>query len=107
VSIRINVIARSKELRNRAAQTLSLFVAVLLAAIALAIPGQAHGPLGAELIGLALILAAVLLILDRRARSETPAAGIHAIGRMLDIVVPNTITSILLFLGLPASVWSG
>ena len=41
VSIRIDFIARSQELRNRAAQTLSLFGTVLLTAILIPIPGQA------------------------------------------------------------------
>jgi hypothetical protein len=40
VSIRIDFIARSQELRNRAAQTLSLFGTVLLAAILIAIPAR-------------------------------------------------------------------
>ena len=97
VSIRIDVIARSEELRNRAAQTLSLFVVVLLAAIVVAIPGQGYGPLGAELIALAVVIGAVLIALDLRARSGTPSASTHAIGRTLDVVAPNTVTSILLF----------
>ena len=44
VSIRIGFIARSQELRNRAAQTPSLFGTVLLTAILIAIPGQAPEP---------------------------------------------------------------
>ena len=60
VSIRADVIAKSVELRNRAAQTLSLFVTVLLTAIVLAIPGQDYGPLGAELITLAVVLGGVV-----------------------------------------------
>jgi hypothetical protein len=47
VSIRITSIARSQELRNRAAQTLSLFGIVLIISVLIAIPGQAghrYGP---------------------------------------------------------------
>lgn len=96
VSIRVEVIAASQELRNRAAQALSLFVTALLIAIALAIPGQAYGPLGAELIAVAVALGVALLVLDRRARSATPASDTEGIGHTLDVVAPNAITSILL-----------
>ena len=40
VSIRADYIARSQELRNRAAQTLILFGTVLVIAVFMAIPGQ-------------------------------------------------------------------
>jgi len=96
VSIRIDVIARSAELRNRAAQTLALFGTVLVASILLAIPDQAYGVLGGELIALALLLAAGLVALDRRARSDTAATGAHAIGLELEAVAPNGVTAILL-----------
>jgi hypothetical protein len=43
-SIRIDVIARSQELRNGAAQTLSLFGTVLLVAILIAIQGRPREP---------------------------------------------------------------
>jgi hypothetical protein len=59
VSIRIEVIAASAELRNRAAQTLGLFVTVLLAASLLAIPGQSSRALGGELTALAVLTGAV------------------------------------------------
>ena len=68
VSIRIDVIARSQELRNRAAQTLSLFGTVLLTAILIATPGQATQALGAELTALAVIAGGGLFVLDRRAK---------------------------------------
>jgi hypothetical protein len=44
VSIRIDFVARSQELRNRAAQTLSLFGTVLLTAILIAVPDRAPKP---------------------------------------------------------------
>ena len=80
---------------NRAAQTLALFGTVLVASILLAIPDQAYGVLGGELIALALLLAVGLVALDRRARSETAAAGTHAIGQELEAVAPNGVTAIL------------
>jgi hypothetical protein len=49
VSIR-TYIARSQELRNRAAQTLSLFGTVLIVSVLIAIPRQAYRTLGAELV---------------------------------------------------------
>ena len=52
VSIRIDVIAPSRALRNRAAQTLVLFVSVLLVALCLAIPEQSREALGGELLAL-------------------------------------------------------
>lgn len=97
VSIRVDVIAQSAELRNRAAQTLSLFFTALLVAIVLAIPVQTYAVLGGELIALAVILAATLMALDRRARSGASATGTtHAVGSLLEAVAPNAVTSILL-----------
>lgn len=96
VSIRVDVIARSAELRSRAAQTLSLFVIALLVSIVLSIPGQAYGPLGAELIAHSLILAATLVVLDRRAALDTPTTAAHAVAHILEVAAPNTITSISL-----------
>ena len=68
VSIRIDVIAPSPELRNRAAQTLLLFATALFVSIALAIPDQAHGPLAGEVIALGGIAGAGMIALDRRAQ---------------------------------------
>jgi hypothetical protein len=93
VSIRIDFIARSQELRNRAAQTLSLFGTVLLTAILIAIPGQATKAFGAELTALAVIAGAGLLILDRRAKA---GASTQAIGKTLEMITPTTIVSTLL-----------
>jgi hypothetical protein len=92
VSIRVDVIAASTELRNRAAQTLGLFVTVLLIALVLAIPGQSLRVVGAELIALAVVAATVLRILDRRARSGPT----QSLGRLLDRIAPDAITSVLL-----------
>jgi hypothetical protein len=95
VSIRIDVIGPSPELRNRAAQTLLLFGTVVVISIVLAIPGQAYGPLGAELIALGVMAGAGMLTLDHRARSGADAPGPHAIGHVLDVIAPNAVTSVL------------
>ena len=70
VSIRITYIARSQELRNRAAQTLTLLGIVLLISVLIAIPGQAYRTLGVELVVLAVVTGTGLHILDRRAKDE-------------------------------------
>ena len=98
VSIRIDVIARSPELRNRAAQILLLFGTVVFTSIALAIPGQAYGSLGAEVIALGAMAGAGMLALDRRARSGTGATGGQTIGRILDVIAPNAVTSVLVLI---------
>jgi hypothetical protein len=95
VSIRIGFIARSQELRNRAAQTLSLFGTVLLTAILIAIPGQASEALGAELTALAVIAGGGLFVLDRRAKAD---ASTQAIRKTLELITPTTIVSALLLL---------
>jgi hypothetical protein len=63
VSIRIDYIARSQELRNRAAQTLSLFGTVLVIAVLVAIPGQGYRALGIELLVLAVIASTWLFLI--------------------------------------------
>jgi hypothetical protein len=93
VSIRIDYIARSQELRNRAAQTLCLFGAVLITAVLLAIPGQAYRTLGLELIVLAVITSVSLYLLDRRAKINRSS---EPIARVLEMLAPNQITSVLL-----------
>jgi hypothetical protein len=93
VSIRIASVAKSQELRNRAAQTLTLFGTVLIVSVLLAIPGQAYRTLGAELVVLAVLTGVGLYILDRRAKG---AKSNQAIAPILDAVSPNTLTSALL-----------
>ena len=93
VSIRITSVAQSQELRNRAAQTLSLFGTVLIISVLLAIPGQAYRTLGAELVVLAVIAGAGLYALDRRAKG---GRSDQAVAPVLDAGSPNTITSVLL-----------
>jgi MFS-type transporter involved in bile tolerance (Atg22 family) len=71
VSIRINVIARSGDLRNRAAQTLSLLGIVLLVAIALSLPDQQRWIVGVEIMVVAVVASVTLRLLDRRANKQT------------------------------------
>jgi hypothetical protein len=98
VSIRTDVITKSQELRNRAAQTLTLFVTVLFIAVLLAIPDQSLRVLGGEVLALAIITAGAMLILDQRASvlPNPQAATAHRVASILDAVAPNAITSVLL-----------
>jgi hypothetical protein len=107
VSIRIAYIAKSQELRNRAAQTLSLFGTVLIVSLLIAIPRQAYRLLGAELVVLAVLTGAGLYILDLRAKGDRSN---QAIAPVLEAVTPTTVTSLLLLaagivllLGVPES----
>lgn len=93
VSIRIEVIARSAEFRNRAAQTLSLFVTVLLVSILLSIPSQTRRLFGAECLLVAAFIGGLLLFLDRRASAT--ASG-QPIAHVIEAVSPNALTSLLL-----------
>src|SRR3954453_23250165 len=70
VSIRVEVTSRSTDLRNRAAQTLGLFSAVLLVAVAVAIPDHERWVVGVEMIVIAAVTAGTLVLLDRRAKAE-------------------------------------
>jgi hypothetical protein len=98
VSIRIGVIGKSQELRNRAAQTLALFVTVLFVAILLSIPDQSVRVLGIELVALAVITGVAMLVLDRRARAASSERDDSArnVASILDAVAPNAVTSVLL-----------
>jgi hypothetical protein len=99
VSIRVDVIAKSQELRNRAAQTLALFVTVLFVAILLSVPGQSLRVLGFEVGALAILIGGGMLLLDRRARAgRGDDATAHAVASILDAVAPNTATSVLLLI---------
>ena len=92
VSIRVEAIAKSAELRNRSAQTLTLMLAGLLVAALLAVPDQSKRALGVEYLVLAVVVTGVALMLDRRAGSQ----GGSEIGRLLDSINPTFVTCSLL-----------
>jgi hypothetical protein len=93
VSIKIDVIARSVELRNRAAQALDVFMTPLLATVLLAVPNQPRPVLGAELLALGLAAGAVAIVLDRRAKQHHDETT--TLARALQVATPNAITTIL------------
>jgi hypothetical protein len=96
VSIRIDVIAASRELRNRAAQTLGLFLVPVLVGLALSLPGQSLLAASIELAVVAVAVAVVLQLLDRRAGRG--ARG-DRVSRALDVAPPRVVTCVILLVG--------
>jgi hypothetical protein len=90
VSVNSNVLAASRSLRSRAAQTLVLFMTSVLVAVLLIAP-QPAAALGAELLALAVVSGTILLILDRRAGHHSD----QAVARYVEKFSPNTITAVL------------
>jgi len=93
VSIKSGILAKSRSLASRAAQTLVLFVTNAIAAIFLVAP-QPGGALGGELIGLAVASGITLYVLDRRGGHDQDSG----VARYIDRASPNTVTP--LFLGI-------
>jgi hypothetical protein len=90
VSVKAEVLAGSRSLKSRAAQTLVLFITSVLIAVFLVAP-QPAAALGAELVAVAATSGAALLILDRRAGHGSD----QAVARYIERFSPNTITSAL------------
>jgi hypothetical protein len=90
VSIKSDMLAKSRSLSSRAAQTLVLFMSSALAAIVLVAP-QPGDALGGELVALAVVSGAALYILDRRGgRDQT-----SRVARYIERASPNAITQVL------------
>jgi len=90
VSIKSEVLARSRSLASRAAQTLVLFMTSAITAVLLVAP-QPGPALGAELLAAAAVSCAALLVLDQRAGHD-PESGV---ARYIERASPNTITAAL------------
>ncbi len=90
VSINSQVLAQSRSLRSRAAQTLVLFMTSALAAIVLVAP-QPGAALGAELLVLGLISGSAVVVLDRRAGHDP----VSRVARYVEKASPNTVTAVL------------
>ena len=89
VSIKSEVLARSRSLASRAAQTLTLFMISALAAIVLVAP-QPSAALGAELLIVAGIGEAVLFVLGQRAGHDR-----EGVARYIEVASPNLVTCVL------------
>ena len=90
VSVKSDVLAASRRLRSRAAQTLVLFMTSVLVAVLLVAP-QPAAALGSGLLVVAVVSGATLIILDRRAGH---ASGQGAI-RYIEKFSPNMVTALL------------
>jgi hypothetical protein len=90
VSVKSDVLAASRSLSSRAAQTLVLFMTSVLTAVFLVAP-QPSAALGAELLAVAAVSGAALLILDRRAGHEAN----QRVARYIEKFSPNMITAVL------------
>jgi hypothetical protein len=90
LSVKSDVLAASRRLSSRAAETLVLFMISVLIAVVLVAP-QPPAALGAELLAVAVISGTVLLILDRRAGH----AAEPGVARYIERFSPNTITAVL------------
>jgi hypothetical protein len=91
VSLRIEVIARSDEVRGRSAQTLSLLLTGLLAALLLTIPEQPRWVLGLEYLALAVataIAAIAFVPWTKHGRERS------TLMRVLDVTTPNITTCV-------------
>jgi len=90
VSLTSEVLAGSRSLTSRAAQTLVLFVTPAITAVLLVAP-QPGPALGAELLAVAAVSVAALFVLDRRAGHD---AG-SGVARYIDRASPNMTTAVL------------
>jgi hypothetical protein len=90
VSVKSDVLAASRSLSSRAAQTLVLFMTSVLIAVLLVAP-QPPAALGSELLAVAVVSGTALLILDRRAGHGSD----QRVARFIERFSPNTITAVL------------
>jgi hypothetical protein len=90
VSVKSDVLAGSRSLSSRAGQTLVLFLTSVLTAVLLVAP-QPRAALGSELLALAVVSGAILLVLDRRAGRGAD----QYVSRYIEKFSPNTITAVL------------
>ena len=90
VSVKSDVLAASRSLSSRAAQTLVLFMTSALVAVLLVAP-QPPAALGSELLAVAVVSGAALLILDRRAGHDSD----QGVARFIERFSPNAITAVL------------
>ena len=88
LSVKSDAVSASRSLASRAAQTLVLFMTSVLIALMLVAPQPAVA-LGWELLAVAVVSGAALLILDRRA-GHGPDQGV---ARYIEKFSPNMITA--------------
>ncbi len=90
LSVKGAVLAASRSLSSRAAETLVLFMTSVLIAILLVAP-QPAAALGAELLATGAASGAAMFILDRRAGHGSD----QSVARYIERFSPNTVTAVL------------
>jgi hypothetical protein len=90
LSVKSDVLAASRSLSSRAAETLALFMISVLTAVLL-VPPQPAAALGAELLALGVVSGIALFILGRRAGHAT----VPGVARYIERFSPSTITAVL------------
>lgn len=93
VSIRADVIAKSRGLRSRLAQILTIFLGLLASSIAVSLPNPALWVLGIELLIISLLVSAALIVLDHRAERSGDRQSLE---KVLDRLNPNVTTGVLI-----------
>jgi hypothetical protein len=90
VSIKSDVLAQSRSLAFRAAQTLLLFMMSAISAVLLVAP-QPEAALGAELIVVSAVSGIALFIFDQRAGHDSASR----VARYIEVASPNLVTAVL------------
>jgi hypothetical protein len=90
LSVKSDVLAASRSLSSRAAETLVLFMISVLITVLLVAP-QPPVALGAELLAVAVVSGIALFVLDRRAGHATD----QGVAAYIERFSPNTITAVL------------
>jgi hypothetical protein len=97
VSIKSDMLARSRNLGARAAETLVLFMIPVLVSLLLVAP-QPQDALGPELVAVAVLSGAVLLVFDQRAGGDSGGRNrddLDLVTRYLNRYAPNSFAPIL------------
>ena len=100
LSVKSDVLAASRSLSSRAAQTLVLFMTSVLVAVFLVAP-QPAAALGAELLAVAAVSGTALLILDRRAGRGSD----QDVARYVERFSPNTTAAVASLVGGVVNAW--
>ena len=93
VSIRADFVARSRAVRSRLAQTLTIFLGLLGSSVLLALPNPALWILGVELLAASILMGTAHVVLNQRAAR---GADRKRLGTILDRINPNVTTAVLI-----------
>ena len=102
VSIRAEAIARSRSLRSRLAQVLTIFLGILVACIFVSLPNPADWVLGVELLVTSAAISTALIIFGRRAESDRESDPLERVNPNVTTGVLIGLTGLALVFGLEA-----